>query len=392
MRNFLIGVLPVCLVTLVVVLGFGFYYHPIITAILAISAVFALPALALLGYYIFLKMVSANLFWTRVESGWCRIVLTWGNYSRTLNPGLRWVGIPGIHTLYSRTMTFLKSTTNEKGEAIAKPHDDENISSFKTTRYPYALPFKDEEDSHGLHLSGLLAVFAIIEDYQKAFFVVSDWYSEMNTRILKIWRDLLATIGYDDDIVGRDLEKEQEEDTVSQRLWEALNFRPNGRPSVVEELFEIAGIRVRSVELVSIDPPEGWRDITLAPYKAGREKEAAKHQAEASAILFDDTNQALKVWLEGQRATGYNPTQAQIEAKQEELRQRALAKTPGYQQIHIKGLEGATTAVVGGGGAGAGILIGGGNPSGPSGKKGSRKKKPEDMDDNEALDAFLGEE
>ena len=375
MRNFLIGVLPVCFVALVVGLGFGFYYHPVITLVVAISVVFVLPGLVLLGYYIFLKMVKANLFWTRVESGWCRIVQTWGKYSRTLGPGLHLIGIPGIHTLYSRTMTFLKSATNEKGEAIAEPHNDKDISSFKTTRYPYALPFKDEEDSHGLHLSGILAVFAIIEDYEKAFFVVSDWYAEMNTRILKIYRDFLATIGYDDDIVGRDLEEERKKDTVSQRLWEALNFRPNGRPSVVEELLTIAGIRVRSVELVSIDPPEGWRDTTLAPYKAEREKEAAKHQAEASAILFDDTNQALRAWIDGQKAAGYEPTQAQIREKQEELRQRALAKTAGYQQVHIKGLENASTAVVGGG-AGAGILVGGGQQGGPGSRNPGNNPKP----------------
>jgi len=128
------------------------------------------------------------------------------------------------------------------------------------------------------------------------------------------------------------------------------------------------GIRVKSVQLRNIDPPEDWRATTLAPYKAQRERDAAKYQTEASAILFDDTNQALTTWLKGQRATKHNPTQAQIEAKQDELRQRALAKTPGNQLIiHVKGLENATTAMVGGGGAGAGVLLGGG-------KKGKRGK------------------
>ena len=47
MRNFLIGVLPVCFVALVVGLGFGFYYHPVIMTILAILLNLAIP-LALL--------------------------------------------------------------------------------------------------------------------------------------------------------------------------------------------------------------------------------------------------------------------------------------------------------------------------------------------------------
>jgi hypothetical protein len=333
-----------------------------------IAALVALPA----GYYVFLKMVNANIFWTRVERGWCRIILWWGEYHRTVGPGLRWIGIPGMHTLYKRKMMFLKSVTDKDGRPQAEPHEDADISSFKTTDYAYAFPFKDEEDSHGLHLSGMLAVIAILEEYEKAFFTASDWYSIMNSEIMPPFRDTLAQISYDDDIVGRDTAKEQRRKTFSERLWKVMNRQKSGNPSVVEKLRDLYGIWVKSIELRSVDPPEGWRDTTLAPYKAQREKEAAKHQAEASAILFDDTNQALKIWLEGQRAAGHNPTQAQIEAKQDELRQRALAKTSGYQQIHIKGLEGATTAVVGGGG-GAGVFVGaqGGGKSG-----GGKAKNP----------------
>lgn len=330
-------------------------------ALFCVVVLSALCASGLAGYYIVYGLAKADILWTIVEQGWCKIVLKWGNYSRTIGPGRHWVGLPGINTLYKRNMTFFKSESAKDGTSLAEPHADEDVSSFKTTEYPYALPFKDEEDGHGLHLSGILATFAVIVDYFKAFFVVSDWYSKMNTKILSCHRKVIAQISYDDDIVGRDKKEEQALKTISERLWEELNSKQNGRASIIEELLDVCGISVRSVELRSIDPPPDWRATTLAPYKALREKEAAKHQTKASAILFDDTNQALKVWLKGQRAAGYNPTQAQIEAKQEELRQRALAKTPGYQQVHIKGLEGATTAVVGG--SGAGIMIGGGgNP------------------------------
>lgn len=328
----------------------------------------------LAGYYIVYGLARANILWGIVEQGWCRIVLTWGEYDRTIYPGLRWVGIPGINTLYKRKMTFLKSVTDKEGKPQAEPHEDEDISSFKTTDYAYAFPFRDEEDSHGLPLRGILAVIAVLEDYRKAFFVASDWYSIMNTEIMPCFRRILAQVSYDDDIVGRDTNEEQARKTITELLREAMNAPGL---SIEAKLLALYGIKIKSVELRNVDPPEDWRATTLAPYKAGREKEAAKHQAEASAILFDDTNQALKKWLEGQQAAGHSPTQVQIDAKQEELRQRALAKTPGYQQIHIKGLEGATTAVVGGGG-GAGILIGGGkgggNPSGnPGGQGGSQQ-------------------
>jgi hypothetical protein len=372
-------------VALFAVVGMGFftYFLPYVALFLALAVVVLLPAIGLAGYYIFLKMVDANLFWTRVETGWCKIILKWGDYKRTIGPGLHFIGIPGIYTLYRRKMTFLKSVTDKEGRPQAEPHEDRDISSFKTTDYAYAFPFKDEEDSRGLHLSGMLAVIAILEDYWKAFFVASDWYSIMNSEIMPCFRDVLVEISYDDELVGRDTSEERDRKTFSERLWTAMNHRKGGELSVVEKLRNLYGIWVKSTELRSVDPPEGWRDTTLAPYKAEREKQAAKHQAEASAILFDDTNQALKAWIDGQKTAGYEPTQAQIREKQEELRQRALAKTSGYQQIHIKGLEGATTAVVGGGAGGTGILVGGGKPSGPSGKKGGKRKKTEDMTDDE---------
>ncbi len=359
----------------------------VVTLLVVVVILIVAILVAIAGLYAFLGLAKANILWTIVDQGWCKIILRWGEYDRTVGPGLHWVGIPGIFTLYSRTMTFLKSVTNEKGEPQAEPHEDKDINSFKTTEYPYALPFKDEEDSHGLHLSGILAAFAVIEDYEKAFFVVSDWYSKMNTKILSCHRKVIAQVSYDDNIVGRDTEEEQIRKTINERLWEELNHKQNGNLSIIEELLDVCGIRVNSVALRSIDPPDSWRATTLAPYKAQREKDAAKHQAEASAILFDDTNQALKIWIESQRTAGHSPTQVQIEAKQDELRQRALAKTPGYQQIHIKGLEGATTAVVGGGG-GMGVMIGGGNPGGgkssksssKGGKKTAEEMEPEDLE------------
>ena len=371
---FLIGVPFAVVGGILIAVCFAF---PLAT-ILVVPLVVGVP---LVSYYVFLKMVKYNILWTSVEKGWCRIILRWRDYHREIGPGLHWIGIPGMYTLYKRKMTFLKSLTDKDGNPQAEPHEDEDISSFKTTDYPYAFPFKDEEDSHGLPLSGLLAVIALLEDYEKAFFVGSDWYSIMNSEIMPCHRDVLARISYDDDIVGRDTDEEQARKTFSERLWEAMNQRKNGNLSVVEKLRNLYGIWVKSIELRSIDPPEGWRNTTLAPYKAQREKEAAKHQAEASAILFDDTNQALKIWLESQRVIGNKPTREQILAKQRELEARAKLKSPGYQELHIKGLEGATTAVIGG--ANAGIMIGNQGPKGNPGNPSGQEKNPGQMTDEE---------
>lgn len=129
------------------------------------------------------------------------------------------------------------------------------------------------------------------------------------------------------------------------------------------------------LEVEQIRATKAVEEALAAPAIAEEQAKAADHQAKASAALFSDTSQALKAWVEEQRAAGSPPTQAQIDAKQEELRQRALAKTAGYQQVHIKGLENATTAVVGGGG-GAGVLLGGGGKKGPGAAWKEKFKKP----------------
>ena len=334
----------------------------------------SIAAVMLAGYYTVFSLAKADIVWTIVEQGWCKIVLVWGEYKKTIGPGLRLIGIPGTRSLYRRKMTFFKSVT-DKGIPRAEPHEDEDISSFKTIDYAYAFPFKDEEDSHALPLSGMLAVIAVIEDYEKAFFAVSDWYSMLNTEIMPCFRGILVRVSYDDDIVGRDEEKERELTTLSVLLWEKLNLRENGNDSILERLLNLYGIKIKSVYLRSIDPPPDWRATTLAPYKAEREKEAAKHHAETSAFLLDDTNQALQAWMK----SNPNATKEEIAAKQKELHERAILKAGG-QQLHIKGLENANTAVVGGGGTGGtGILVGNSGGGGKNKNKGREEKDVEEI-------------
>lgn len=317
-------------------------------------------------------LAKNDLFFTIVEQGWCKIVLTWGKYSRKIGPGLRWIGIPGINTLYKRKMEFLKGVLKEDGTVMVEAHKDENIKSFKTTKYPYALPFKDEEDSHGLPLSGAVVINGRMTDSYKMFFDASDWYTTVVFLVLPCLRDIITMISYEE-ITGQNPDPaavvnavKKAKKAIARLLWEKMNDpREDGKLSVIAELLQIYGMEVNSVELASIDPPEGWRATTLAPYKAQKEREAAEEQAKTSAIMFSDTRQEETAW----RAANPNATPEQIKDKQRELRDRALAKTPGYQQVDIRGLENATTAVVGGG-SGAGVIVGGGQGD----RKGSRNK------------------
>ncbi|MEK7562666.1 MAG: hypothetical protein AAB509_03235, partial [Patescibacteria group bacterium] len=124
------------------------------------------PFVALAVYYGIYALAKNNILLTEVGQGWCKIILHQGKFCKIVGPGWHWMGLPGVNTLYKRKMMFLKSVTGPDGKPQAEPHEDKDVSSFKTTDYAYAFPFKDEEDSHGLPLSGFLAIIAVLEDYR----------------------------------------------------------------------------------------------------------------------------------------------------------------------------------------------------------------------------------
>ncbi len=338
-------------------------------------------AVFLAGKYIIFLLAKANILWTTVEQGWCKIVLKYGKYSKIINPGLRWLGLPGINSLYARKMKFLKSVIKEDGTIAVEIHKDEKITSFKTTKYPYALPFKDEEDCRGLPLSGVLTINGSMADGFKMFFVASDWYATIVLLALSCFRDIITTISYEE-ITGQYSNQKAATNVVREKiaelLWKKMNSpREGDKLSVVDELLEIYGFEVDSVELASIDPPAEWRAITLAPYKAQKEKEAAEEQAKASAALFGDTNLALKDWI----IDHPDATQGQIENRQAELAQRAYLKAGGQYQ-RIEGLENAQYVGFGGGRGGMGFLAGGkqgGSRKSKSGERGSANDDPKGL-------------
>jgi regulator of protease activity HflC (stomatin/prohibitin superfamily) len=335
-------------------------------------------ALVVGGYYGFLGMVNQNILFTRVPEGYIAIVLRWGKFYDILGPGLHLIGIPGIHTLYSRTMRFYKTVVLPDGNIIAKAYDEEGVSLFKTTQYPYGLPFIAQEDCLSLPLSGTATVNGVIHDYRLAFFEVSDWYAEVNSLVMRVLREgVLANVSFDGSVspvaIGTG-QKTNFKATTTSMLWDALN-QPNfiDGLSVVEYAIQRIGFTILSVDIPAIDPPEGWRETTLAPYAARKKKEAAIEEAKASAAAFDDTNQALALW----KKEHPNASSDEIMEKQKELEYRAMLKSPSYnkQDVTIRGLENASTAVIGGGGQGAGgtgILVGnqgGGKQGGNSGGK-----------------------
>lgn len=380
-------------VTAIAVAVGTWYFPKVLLSILSLTAM-----LGLLGYYTAYALAKSNIFLTEVEAGWCRLHMRRGKYVRTLGPGWHWIGLPGINTLFKRPMKFLKSVTDENGNALAEIHptaeelkkDKGAVDQFKTTRYPYAVPFANVEDSNGLYLHGLLSVYGTVRNYEKAFFRSSDWNTEMVAKVLSCFTDLLGEVAYDEDITGGQSEEKKKEArvTVSVRLWEMLNSpQSEDRPSVIEWLLNETGFEIGAVELRSIDPPAEWRQITLEPYLAERRLAAAQKDAEAKAVLLDDTNRALEVWKKGNPSA----TPEQIDHKQRELRDRALSATPGYRQVDIRGAEGASTIVIGSGGSGTGVLVDGRSSGGGRRSQSDRDDRDSDGDGGDE-DAKEGKE
>lgn len=350
-------------------------------------------ALVIGGYYVFLEMLKRDFIFTEVRSGWQKIVLSQGRYKRKLDPGWRLIGMPGVHKLEKRKLTFYKTVILPDGNFKAEYHDDNNTYGYKTTPYPYALPFIDVEDSNNLNLSGIIRFRGIVRGYDLALYGDGDFYATASSKIFSVFQEkVMPEISYAKERAsGGENVKDSEEKArqlISQFLWEALNKKTGDKPSILENLRDTVGFEILEIDIPALDPPEGWRERTLAPFEAKLEKEAAIHKAEASAAAFDDTNQALALW----KTKHPNASPDEIKEKQKELRDRAVLKSSQYHQedVRISGVEGASTVIVGGGGQGAGgtgILVGnqggsqkGGNSGGKGqggGKGGNSGGKPE---------------
>jgi regulator of protease activity HflC (stomatin/prohibitin superfamily) len=311
-----------------------------------------------------------------------RIVeLSPGEEVKTLLPGgLRIIGWPGVDKLYKREMKFKKSLQDGTKDYDVIGEKD----FFAKVDYPYAVPFIECEDVNNIPITGHATLLSHIDHPYKSLFATANFYETMLGLVLPAVRECFRAYSFTQ-------LKQQKNQDLDMMLWQYLsdpqkNPQPGSNLSVIDELYSKYGVKVLAFRVVLLDLPPELREASQRKWQAEMDRDAAKVKAEASAALFDDTNQALKLWLAEQKTAGNKPTRAQIEAKQEELRQRALAKTPGYQQVHIKGLENATTAVVGGGGTGGtGILVGGSSGKNPGssqqpgqGNAGNRGKSPEE--------------
>lgn len=261
-----------------------------IGGILLLLAIGFNPWLPIIPYL----FAQGNFFWTIVREGQAKIVLRMGRYEKTLlakeghkidrknnivpldlgdeesKTGLRWVGIWPFWTVYTTTMKYVKALSQPQDGKLYVERNWPGVDfMLAKVAYQYALLFNSCEDKDKLPLSGQITMTARIVNPEKALFRVGNWYDALVSRILPRVRDYISAHTYGQIIGERQLDTE-----VLKSLQED---RVEGGRTIIEVLIQDYGIELLALEMVNIDPPDGYREATLRQWTA---KQKAKAEAE----------------------------------------------------------------------------------------------------------------
>lgn len=211
--------------------------------------------------------------------------------------GLRWVSLLkplGIDRIYTRTMKYVKALPDGNFEHRADENTDFVLAG---TQFQYGLEFSSTEDSDKLPLSGKMTMTAMIVNPYKALFLVKNWFDALVMRVLPRVREYISEHTYDDIIKDQKTKLDTE-------VFKALG-QPDSTagPSIISILKEQYGIDLVALETVNIDPPEGYREATLAKWKARQTadkdmEETAGRVLKSVARLAHINEEELKELLE----------------------------------------------------------------------------------------------
>ena len=309
--------------------------------------------------------------------------------------GLRWVSLLkplGIDKIYTRTMKYVKALSDGSFERRA----DENTNFILAgTQFQYGLEFSSAEDSAKLPLSGKMTMTAMIVSPYRALFLVREWFDAMTMRVLPCVREYISEHTYDEIIKapGR----------LDADVFKMLTgVDPVMDPNIISILKDQYGIELLALETVNVDPPEGYREATLAKWKA--QQTADKDVEETAGRILKSVAMSAHISLKvlkrklakNDKLRGISNAQGGFKEdfdKAWDQVKRDRAGT-GLRDVRVGNADGTNLDPIT---AWAASLIslakgsgqGGGNPSGnPAGgkRKGGRGKKPEDMDDDDLLD------
>src|SRR3989344_375614 len=345
----------------------------------------------------FLSLVFVRF--TLTKAGRAKIVLCLGAYSKTivsregykvasnddivalapgekppfkLPGGLRLVGIWGIHTLHTHYSKWILIKKDEKGYS-AEVGSAVQVDETLVIDQVEGLWVSQAEDKDELPLDILLAVTSEKVNPKKALLEVDNWREALDKRVSPYVTRFIAKKSYEE-LDEMDLEND---------LLTALSA---GTTSVISEFLNRYGVRIRKIEVIDINPPENYREMTLKK-KIGNMN--AKQAVEETAGRIEATINRLT-------ASGMTKDQAFEYAKKQIQLDRG-GYTEHKEDVTIGGPDGKplpagsiTGSLVGGAAAVANVIAeavaralgkGGGkasgtkNPNGGEGNSGNKPKK-----------------
>ena len=258
--------------------------------------IFSLIALVYWG------LAPLNIFFTFVNEGTAKIVVTGGKFSRALiqykghtfdnewnvvpednnhkepwHPfgGLRFTGFWPFQDIY--VYGFAWTGVTERGER--QFHEKEVLDFILLKEDVYWVEEKDAEDWNLLPLDiEVLLTIRVINPY-KALFTIQNWLEAVANRVKPLIRNETTKDTYENLIV--------EQKAIGEQILK-------GAKKLKTEFKDLYGVELRKIEVKEINPPEKWRETTLLPFIAEEEAEAIKIRAEAEAGRVGTVYQAIE--------------------------------------------------------------------------------------------------
>lgn len=205
------------------------------------------PILAILGYWLFVKC------FTTVKQGTQKIVVRFGKYVRTLDPGLNFVGFWPIHKVY----TYKFGWTGIDKDGKVQDHKKEEIDFVLVKDDVYACIVDNAEDHNLLPLKWTIALTIRIVDAKKALFDIQNWFETLMNRVSPYVRDFTTNYTYEKLI--------QEDMKLEKKILESLQAA-----NIITEFENDYGIKILKLEVKNVDPPAEFRQATLKKWDAQR--------------------------------------------------------------------------------------------------------------------------
>lgn len=179
--------------------------------------------------------------------------------------GLKFYGIWPFRDILIYNFGWINRAQN--GEIEIHPKETMDVVSLKDD--VFVIEAKNAEDKDGLHANILLLLTIRVVNPYKVSFVVQNWLETVMNRIAPAVRN-----EYTKDVYANWISEDKD---LADRIMGAL------RGFLKNECRKRYGVEVRAIEVISIDPGEGYRDLTLMEFTAKQEKKATIVAAQAEA-------------------------------------------------------------------------------------------------------------